>query len=170
MSLILINSDHYVSVWLRSQRSCNSVILMTWSKYDDLSFRCESKRTQCLWLVAEISARRFRQQQQQLTWLHRWTSSRDAVKTWSTLEFWRCDAFMYSSIELSSLASVTMSGFELVIVMILAVSRLSHASLRARHSVRRNAEITQLAVAMRLNDGTRSRRRQKMIECWKTRF
>lgn len=67
VSLILINSDHYMSVWLRSQRSCNSVILMTWSEYDDLSFRCESKRTQCLWLVAEILARRFRQQQQQLT-------------------------------------------------------------------------------------------------------
>lgn len=170
VSLILIDSDHYMSVWLRSQRSCNSIILMTWSEYDDLSFCCELKRTQCLWLVAEISARRFRQQQQQLTWLHRWTSSRDAVKTWSTLEFWRYDAFMYSSIELSSLASVTMPGFELVIVMISAVLRLSHASLRVRRSVRRNIEIIQLAVAIRLDDDTRSRRRQKIIECRKTRF
>lgn len=76
---------------------------------------------------------------------------------------------MYPSAELSSPAPVTMPGFELVAVMVSAVPGLSHAPLGARRSARRNAEIIQLAVAVRL-DGTRSRRRQGMIGCREARF
>ncbi len=72
---------------------------------------------------------------------------------------------MYPSAELSSPAPVTVPGFELVAGMVSAVPGLSHAPLGAR----RNAGIIQLAVAVRLDGGTRSRRRQGMIGCREAR-
>jgi len=77
---------------------------------------------------------------------------------------------MYPSAELSSPAPVTVPGFELVAVMVSAVPGLSHVPLGARRSARRNAGIIQLAVAVRLDGGTRSRRRQGMIGCREARF
>lgn len=72
---------------------------------------------------------------------------------------------MYSSTELFLLALVLVSGFKLLTIMILAMLRLSHVSLRARRSARRNAEIIQLAVAIRLHNDTRLKRRHEIIKC-----
>jgi len=77
---------------------------------------------------------------------------------------------MYPSAELSSPAPVTVPGFELAAVMVSAVPGLSHAPSMARRSARRNAGTIQLAVAVRLDGGTRSRRRQGMIGCRKARL
>ncbi len=60
--------------------------------------------------------------------------------------------------------------FELVAVMVSAVPGLSHAPSMARRSARQNAGTIQLAVAVRLDRGTRSGRRQGMIGCRVARF
>ncbi len=77
---------------------------------------------------------------------------------------------MYPSAELSSSVPVPMPGFELVAVMVSAVPGQSHVPLGARRSVWRNAGIIQLAVAVRLHGGTRSRSGQGMIGCREARF
>ena len=60
--------------------------------------------------------------------------------------------------------------FELVTVMVSAVPSLSHAPLTTTRFARRNAETTHVVIAVRLDDSTRSRRKQGIKEYRETRL